>query len=359
MKEQFNQFNGLKVFFCAWIVVYHYSANVNQDISLLPFSPINKLFPLGHLGVDFFFMLSGFLIAYTYKQKIVHMTFFTFIKRRFRILWWSVVFSVTLAIFTLFLQNLLLGTKNYPNFYNLMTSLTLTKTGFLENSSPYGSASWFVHVLLLCYIFYFLIVKICQRYNQIYVPLCTLLMILGIICKKYNLSLPFLFVRNGNGYCSFFLGILFFEFYKSKLFNHQNISILSSSILLVLGIFTTKYGFDKVFGNFKLSFSLFVVPAIIYAALNIKWLAKLLSCKLLSLLSIITMPIFLSHQSVMSIIWGLNIYFNFHFEFQNKIYFFINMLIILISAILWYFLLEKRLIPLLNRKIKKYFLIEK
>jgi len=160
MKEKLNQINGLKVFFCAWIVVYHYAANVNQDISLLPFPvPLGRLFLLGHLGVDFFFTLSGFLIAYTYKEKIIHMSFLEFLKRRFRVLYWSVAFSVLLAVFNLLLTNHLLKTENYVNFYNLITSLTLTKTGFFENASPYGSGSWFVHVLLICYILYFLMAK--------------------------------------------------------------------------------------------------------------------------------------------------------------------------------------------------------
>lgn len=321
-----------------------------------PPSPINKLFPYGAQGVDFFFTLSGFLIAYTYKAKIGQMTFFMFIKKRFKILWWSVVFSVVLAIFTLFLQNFLLGTKNYPNFYTLMTSLSLTKTGYFENTSPYGSASWFIHILLLCYIFYFLIVKICKKHNLLYIPLCILFTIIGIICMKKNFEFPFLFVRNGNGYCCFFLGTLLYEFYNSKLFNHKNIAILSSSILLILSILTTFYGFNRVFGDFRLSFSLFIVPTIIYTSLNIKWLAKVLSCKLFSLLSLISMPIFLSHQSVISILGILNTYFKLGFEIQDGTYFFINITFILIFASLWYIYIEKKFIPLLNRKIKKYFL---
>lgn len=280
-----------------------------------------------------------------------------FIKRRFKLLWWSVCFSVLLAVFTLYLSNHLLGTKNYPNFYNLLTSLTLTKTGFFEETSPYGSASWYVHVLLLCYIIYFLIVKISQNRNQLYIPLCTSFIILGVICKKYNIALPFLFIRNESGYCCFFLGILLYEFYKSKLFNHRNISFLSSSILIFLTALSMKYGFSKVFGDFKLSFSLFIAPVIIYSSLNIKWFTKLLSCKALLLFSKITMPVFLSHQSVMSIIWILNTYFNLNFEFKDKIYFFINMFIILVIAVVWYYILEKRLIPRLNRTVKKIFLI--
>ena len=239
-----------------------------------------------------------------------------------------------------------------------MTSLTLTQAGFFQDSVAYGTVAWFVHVLFLCYIFYFLIVKICQKRNQLYIPLCTLLVVLGTICKKYNLPLPFLFYRNGSGYCSFFLGVLFYEFYKSKLFNHRNLSIISSLMLLVLSILTTIYGFDKVFENFKLSFTFFIVPTIIYSSLNIKWIAKILSCKLFSILSLITMPIYLTHLSVMRIIWTLNTYFNLGFQFQEELYFFINMIIIIAVSILWYLLLERNFFPYLNRKVKKYFLID-
>jgi len=184
------------------------------------------------------------------------------------------------------------------------------------------------------------------------------MVILGIICKKYDLSFPFLFIRNGSGYCSFFLGVLLYEFCNSKLFNHKNISIFSTLTLFALSLLSVKYGIDKVFGNFKLSFSLFIVPTIIYASLNIKWITKLLSNRFLSRISLLTMPIFLSHQSVMSIVWTLNNYFNLGFQFKDKVYFVINIIIIFGVGILWYFLLQKGLIPLLNKMIKKFFLTE-
>jgi peptidoglycan/LPS O-acetylase OafA/YrhL len=59
---------GLRAFAAAWVVLYHFRA----DIKLLAPSlePLWPLLDSGYAGVDVFFVLSGFIISYTYLSRL-------------------------------------------------------------------------------------------------------------------------------------------------------------------------------------------------------------------------------------------------------------------------------------------------
>lgn len=59
---------SLRAFAAAWVVLYHFRLDVD---ALLPgLSPIMPLFDAGYAGVDIFFVLSGFIISYTYLEQL-------------------------------------------------------------------------------------------------------------------------------------------------------------------------------------------------------------------------------------------------------------------------------------------------
>jgi peptidoglycan/LPS O-acetylase OafA/YrhL len=63
-----NALTGLRAFAAAWVVFYHFRA----DIKLL-FPTADFAWPLldsGYAGVDVFFVLSGFIISYTYLERL-------------------------------------------------------------------------------------------------------------------------------------------------------------------------------------------------------------------------------------------------------------------------------------------------
>ncbi|TQL54780.1 peptidoglycan/LPS O-acetylase OafA/YrhL [Subtercola boreus] len=59
---------GVRAFAAAWVVLFHlYELFTPLFPNVAPFVP---LLNAGNLGVDFFFMLSGFIISYTYMDKL-------------------------------------------------------------------------------------------------------------------------------------------------------------------------------------------------------------------------------------------------------------------------------------------------
>lgn len=63
---------GLRAFAAAWVVAYHFRSDLK---TLFPASePVWPLFDAGYAGVDVFFVLSGFIISYTYLDRLSHWT---------------------------------------------------------------------------------------------------------------------------------------------------------------------------------------------------------------------------------------------------------------------------------------------
>ena len=62
------QFTALRGFASIWVFGYHFKQYI---VSLEPnLTRVMRIFDFGYLGVDIFFILSGFILAHTYSNKI-------------------------------------------------------------------------------------------------------------------------------------------------------------------------------------------------------------------------------------------------------------------------------------------------
>ena len=72
----------------AWVVLFHYRDDVE---ALLPWlAPADTLLRAGYLGVDLFFPLSGFILAYNYADSMRRFSWgasVSFVRNRFARVW--------------------------------------------------------------------------------------------------------------------------------------------------------------------------------------------------------------------------------------------------------------------------------
>lgn len=74
-KKHFETLDGLRGIAAIAVVVFHFMEIIEPDFE-------QNLFAHGYLAVDFFFCLSGFVIAYAYDQRMAEIGLLLFIKRR-------------------------------------------------------------------------------------------------------------------------------------------------------------------------------------------------------------------------------------------------------------------------------------
>lgn len=75
-RRSLNALTSVRFLAAMWVVIYHYNrkfrfatAVQEQHYVAGPHSPLDLLISQGHIAVDFFFLLSGFILAYTYSDN--------------------------------------------------------------------------------------------------------------------------------------------------------------------------------------------------------------------------------------------------------------------------------------------------
>jgi len=100
MKKQFNLLQVYRGLAALMVVLLHAQDIINRNIELHKDSLL-KIFTFGWIGVDFFFVLSGFIIFYVHQSDIGQVKKFKqfIIKRLLRIylIYWIVLFAKVFA----------------------------------------------------------------------------------------------------------------------------------------------------------------------------------------------------------------------------------------------------------------------
>ena len=300
-KPRIEQFNFWRVFFCIIIVFHHY----DNYYSICPISNVlGNICYAGRLGVEFFFMLSGFLISYNYYDNIKQMSIVSFLKRRLSNLYPMLLFAMLLNIILKVVDYILHIPTNDPlTLYSIITSALLIHSGWFYYNEFSSMTNWFSNVLVLCYIIWFCFSKKSNRKK--YVMLCILMVSIGYSCLYRYLDIPFLYSNSCRGYLSFFIGCLLYEIYNEI---NEHMGIIVSRVLAFINIFVLLLilYYPNLLGDYVMVFTIFSCPIIIFSSLYLKSLMKITQLKIFKRMAKYSMCIFLTHQFVLSMINRIN-----------------------------------------------------
>jgi peptidoglycan/LPS O-acetylase OafA/YrhL len=148
---------GIRAFAASWVVVHHLQLNPALHV---PLGPLDALASHGWLGVDVFFVLSGFILTMTYEQRLRSFTFGDyrqFLERRL-----AKIYPLHFATFCLALMLVLAAHAAHYQLHNLQENtlksaicnlLLLHAFGLTRHSgwNVYSwsvSAEWFAYSVL-------------------------------------------------------------------------------------------------------------------------------------------------------------------------------------------------------------------
>jgi peptidoglycan/LPS O-acetylase OafA/YrhL len=238
------------------VVLYHSPFNYHT----LPFNFFNN----SYLFVDFFFILSGFVMAFAYANKINEgMSFKKYLLLRLGRLY-------PLHIFTLLLWIPYVVVKQYyfsigavdhnqlstSNFYSLFTNVFLIHSLGFHTHLSWNYPSWSISTEFFTYIIFFFTLKLVDKNRNIIIPLTisglSYLFILNLDYPNLDITFDFGLMRCIAG---FFLGIAIFRLLKfnkiSTFFNNNVIFFEIVSVLFI--IISVSFSYSK-------DFFLFLVP---------------------------------------------------------------------------------------------------
>tara|TARA_B110000977_G_C11059869_1_gene485539 strand:- start:256 stop:2298 length:2043 start_codon:yes stop_codon:yes gene_type:complete len=346
------EIDGLRAIAVLGVLFYH------ADLSILGSKP----FKGGFIGVDIFFVISGYLItSIIFKEKISTGAFSLkyFYERRIRrILPALLTVMVTSFIFAwLYLL---------PNDLVDFSKSVIFSLGFISNfyfhysGQSYGAESGFLKPLLHTwslsveeqfYVFFPILMMVFITYYKKKIPYFILTGIFISLCfaawgSKYFVSATFYLMHSRIWEILFGSFLSYLEITRPYRFKYKILGTLLPSVGLILILLTIVF--------FKLHFnhpSLYTLPSIIGTCLIIRYsnnneiTYKILSSRLLVGIGLISYSLYLWHYPIFSFLKIIQI---------NRDSILINLVIfisIFIVSIISYFLIEK---PFRNKKYKFY-----
>jgi len=185
--SKLNSLQGLRLL--AFLLIY-----LNHSFWLLG---IGKIFDFGARGVEIFFVLSGFLVAYNYGDRVFdcswkNCTLYAYNKlKKFYILHF-----ITFLLFLYYptkeyIRGGLSSTKIHTLIIDCVLNITLLKSWYFPSAFSLNGVTWFLSTILFAY---FLVPKIVmylrQRDNSLYVLLFCILISLKMILDTYGYKFP-------------------------------------------------------------------------------------------------------------------------------------------------------------------------
>lgn len=342
VKKRFDELDGLKIFFALGVVLFHYWSDEGaHKVSNCP-KLSEFVYIYGWLGVEFFFILSGFLMEHTYRKIIDGLSFPQFMGRRLKSLYVPYLCTQFLGIMVIFTDYILcqgrfLFYKGLQiNVGKIIRSFSMTINSWNTVTFPFMIATWYINVLILCYALYFAVLRLAKwfKIKPMYFYIAVMLFAWGFF--QMNISFPFLLYETKRGYWCFFVGCILYNIYQSCVFSKKFYILVLDFIVLSFLAIGHKFGMPEVFGDLRVSFIFLVFPVLILTAENLPIAKKILSCKILTFVSKYSMDIYLTHQAVLFLTLIFNQYFGWNLNFASYKVLGCIMLAIFALAFVWH-----------------------
>jgi peptidoglycan/LPS O-acetylase OafA/YrhL len=351
MKQNLPILTGLRFFAAFYVFIFH--MNLRQSFDFLD-TNILSIISQGAVGVNVFFILSGFILFYNYCDKQI--VFLEFILKRL-----AKIYPVYLAGFIICFFVVKIMHIKVISFFEILIMNLLMFQSYLPKFSQewYGSGSWSISTEFFFYLCFplllYFITKLSKKSIILYLILCFLCSILpGILFNlkiiSFGLNYTFPPSRVWEFIIGMFTGALVFKY------NIRISNIIFFVILLFSAIFFFFIG--KKLNGYVIQ-NVIVIPIIMTILISVtttkKHILEFLGNKFFEYLGKISYSFYIILIPIMIFLDNSR-----NFSIYNKMTTFITIFFAnLIAAILLYHLIESPFHKFLNKKIKQIFVKKK
>lgn len=299
---RYKSLDLLKFVLAIIIVMHHF-----QQVTGTKFdSGINFFYGDIYFGyaVEFFFIISGFTMRIDKKCK-----WGGYLLHKLLRLYPMIFVSTGCSILVALVYKMYTGqwyNNMYPSFKLILVSLTATQTYVKSVLFAFNNPTWYIGVLVLCYLLWMLGDWICGRYKlglELYYWI--FMVLVGSILMKVLKQVGWMSFLPANGLgirrgiTAFFLGCILAYVYAN--YNHKRIYILSGVVFVfscALGISNFEY-FSR---HQKDIFTFLTFPSILYCGLMFE---NLLKEEIWNFLGKISYEIYIWHAVFLMILMGM------------------------------------------------------
>ena len=294
-----EKLDGLRGFCSLMVVLYHYPR------SFLPeFIFSNSFIRESWSFVDFFFVLSGFVISYNYSTLSSSNDFWLYIKKRFIRLYPLLLYTtLVFLLFKLLSDNFFADLVNSPKSIKLYlidsfnTLLMLNSTPVFGEMSKYlgmNHPSWSVSAEFISYVLFGLISLFFFNKKQLYLLIVTCLCFAVYIIKEQFVTSNYtwFFLR---GIIGFNMGCVVYWIYNKKISVKNNLELILPFLIAIVFYVFHNYEFSFK-GHLNLIFKPLLFSFVILVLLKTNHcFSRVLESRPLKYLGKISYSIYLNH----------------------------------------------------------------
>lgn len=303
----------------------------------------------GFIGVTLFFILSGFVLSYSYGQKIreKRITFKNYILSRvFRIYPLHLITLIIALPLVLYNFNIKSVIALLPNIFLLQSYIPLEGIYFSGNAP-----SWSISDEMFFYLcFPFLVLISSRKLVCIFSALIIAQIFLLIFINDEKIIHAFIYISPFFRISDFLLGILIYRvFAKKSAFIDRHASLLQFFSISILTLFISAAYYFGIHLKFKFSIYYIIPMALLILSIATRngFLSKILHNKILIFLGESSFALYLIHQLVIRYITAIN---NKMHLFTTDTLVFLIFLISLGSSFILFLYFEKPMQSKLNKK---------
>ena len=331
--------------FAALMVVIHHSVGSIKFYHKIDNNVLNYVGSIGKFGVDFFFVLSGFIITYTSFYKYTEPNSFSnYLKNRLIRIY---IPYLPIGIFMLILYSTLPSLSNSNREISLLSSITLIPEG-----NPALSVAWTLSFELCFYILF----SITFISNKIWNFFVGLWMCLILICNYTFLSeiqlikFPVISTFISTYNIEFILGFIL----AKLIIREVKVNIFYCSTFFVIMLFLIFYykGLNIEFFKFSINIIFALVSFILIYTSIIYFNKKIKNTNIFMLIGNATYSIYLVHNPLQMILYRIYPKIN----SITSLLFSLLLALLLLSSIggyIYYLIFEKKLIHWVKLKLIK------
>ena len=223
----------------------------------------NEFFYWG-IMVELFFMISGFFACRALAD--LKTTFGDYLSKKINRLLPVAAVSTSVYCVLTYIHYLVKGKpwvfKDLPDFFGLVVSCFGLQKGFGFDGARLNNPTWFISVLLMCYVCFYLIAYLTKKHHwRLEWAMLTVIVVTQNLLQK-DYAVPFLQLDSLRGYQCFALGVLLGGFASSYRV-HKPLAGLCTAVMAICAAF---WIFAPAFIETKGSFVFLFSPALILLA---------------------------------------------------------------------------------------------
>ncbi len=335
--------NTLRFIAAIFVVFYHFAfVFYHSELSYVDIPLLRHLFQYGYLGVDLFFIISGFVISLSAEGRGAYGFLKSRIGRLYPVFWIS---AIVTSLFLMFGGHLIYSELSWSRFLTNMTMIP-TIIWSKESIDFLDGSYWTLAIEMKFYfiIFLLLIFNQFKRIEKISI-IASVLILISAIFFNINVDSDLIWLPN------FIAGVLFYKIYKNGLNNWRIFALINTFIAsLIFAANRAPYlsvGYNTVFSSTTISLYILIFYILfLFISLN---KIRISNNKYINILGLLTYPVYLLHQQIAKILFtysdikNIPVYISFTF---------ITLFILILSYII-HQLFERRGKILLDKTLDK------